>query len=552
MNEDSTVLFKGPCDSCGSSDGNASYSDGHQYCFVCETLTSAPDGLSTEKRPNSQPKPSSKLLAVGSFQSIGSRKLREDTCKKFGYSISEDKNGNVCQVAGFRRDGKLIAQKVRYPNKEFRYVGETGAGLWGEHLWKEGGKKLVITEGEIDAMTVSQLQDNKWPVVSLPNGADKTGKGAARDVAKSLDFVASFDQVIFMFDMDDPGRASAVACAKLLKPGQAHIASLPLKDPNECLVAGRGQEVIKAMWDAKPYRPDGIINANELWDAVRKPKENNAFAYPWMGLQQKTLGCRKGELVTLTAGSGVGKTAVVREVNYHLMQQGLTVGNLMLEENVERTALGYMGLHLNHPLHLDRGDFSEEELREAFDATTGSGRLWLYDHFGSTSASNLIDRIRYLAVSCNCDFVTLDHISIAVSDADSNDTNLDERKLLDMLMTKLRSLVEELGIGLFVISHLRRPSGDRGHEQGAVTALSQLRGSHSIAQLSDMVIGLERDQQGEDANEVTVRVLKNRFSGDTGEADILSYDKDTGRLPSTFATSEANSTVTTAAATSDY
>ena len=302
------------------------------------------------------------------------------------------------------------------------------------------------------------------------------------------------------------------------------------------LQANRGSEIVQAMWDAQEYRPDGIINAKELWDSVKKPKENNCIPYPWAGLNEKTLGARKGELVVLTAGSGVGKSAVIREIAYDFLNKGQKVGMMMLEENVDRTTLGMMGLYLDHPLHLDRGDYTEEQLREAFDKTAGSGDLWLYDHFGSTSAGNLLDRIRYLAVGCECDYIILDHISIAVSDAEANsDSNLDERKLIDMLMTKLRSLVEELGIGLFVISHLRRPQGDKGHENGALTSLSQLRGSHAIAQLSDFVIGLERDQQDEEnRNETTVRVLKNRFSGSTGEATKLYYNEATGRITDTF------------------
>ncbi len=527
---ESSVMFKGPCEECGSSDARAVYDDGHTFCFACpeETAYGHPEGASSSPPAGGRPK--SDLLPIGEFRALGKRRITEDTCRKFGYSITTDTKGKTCQVASFRRDGKIVAQKVRYPDKRFAYLGEKNAGLWGEHLWKGGGKMLVITEGEIDAMTVSQLQGNKWPVVSLPNGAP----AAAKAIRKSLDFVSSFDKVVMMFDMDEPGREAALEAAKLLRPGQGHIAELPLKDPNECLLAGEGRAVISAMWDAKPYRPDGIINASDLWESVRNAKENHSFEYPWLELQTKTRGARKGELVVFTAGSGVGKTAVIREINYNLLQQGLTVGNLMLEENVDRTALGYMGLHLNHPLHLDRGEFTEAELREAFDATTGSGRLWLYDHFGSTSAGNLLERVRYLATACGCDFITIDHISIAVSDAEANNTDLDERKLIDMLMTKLRSLVEELGVGLFLISHLRRPQG-KGHEEGAVTSLSQLRGSHAIAQLSDMVIGLERDQQDDETrNETIVRVLKNRFSGDTGTAGILFYDYATGRLHDTF------------------
>jgi twinkle protein len=80
---------------------------------------------------------------------------------------------------------------------------------------------------------------------------------------------------------------------------------------------------------------------------------------------------------------------------------------------------------------------------------------------------------------------------------------------------------------------LRRASGDKGQEQGKEISLSMLRGSHSIAQISDAVIALERDQQAEDptvANTTTVRVLKNRYAGETGVSAYLLYNKDSGRL----------------------
>ena len=527
---ESNLLFHGPCEACGSSDANAVYDDGHTYCFSCQKYSKGdtPDSITKEYTPERN----TNLLSPGEVQSLGKRKLREDTLRKFRYTIG-DYHGQKVQIANYSRDGKIVAQKIRFPNKDFKFLGDTkSAGLYGQHLWRKGGKILVITEGEIDALSVSQAQGNKWPVVSVPNGAS----GAAKSIKRELDFVSSYEKVVFMFDMDDVGQEAAKECARLLRPGQARIAHLPLKDASEMLQANRGSEIVQAMWDAQEYRPDGIINAKELWDSVKKPKENNCIPYPWAGLNEKTLGARKGELVVLTAGSGVGKSAVIREIAYDFLNKGQKVGMMMLEENVDRTTLGMMGLYLDHPLHLDRGDYTEEQLREAFDKTAGSGDLWLYDHFGSTSAGNLLDRIRYLAVGCECDYIILDHISIAVSDAEANsDSNLDERKLIDMLMTKLRSLVEELGIGLFVISHLRRPQGDKGHENGALTSLSQLRGSHAIAQLSDFVIGLERDQQDEEnRNETTVRVLKNRFSGSTGEAAKLYYNEATGRITDTF------------------
>jgi twinkle protein len=133
-----------------------------------------------------------------------------------------------------------------------------------------------------------------------------------------------------------------------------------------------------------------------------------------------------------------------------------------------------------------------------------------------------------MAKGLDCKYIFLDHISILVSDQQ----NGDERKALDEIATKLRTLVQETGIALFMVSHLKRPGGT-AHEEGGMTSLSQLRGSAGIGQLSDMVIGLERNGQHEDPiirNTTTVRVLKNRFSGLTGPACYLYYDKDTGRM----------------------
>jgi twinkle protein len=199
---------------------------------------------------------------------------------------------------------------------------------------------------------------------------------------------------------------------------------------------------------------------------------------------------------------------------------------IMLEENPKRTALGLMGIHCNKPLHLSREGVSDETIRQAFNDTVGSGHVFLYNHFGSSELDNLLSRVRFLAKGCGCNWIILDHLSIVVSGLGDGD----ERRLIDNAMTALRTLVEETGVGMFLVSHLRRPEGDKGHEQGAKTSLSQLRGSHSIAQLSDIVIGMERNQQGERPNVTTLRVLKNRFSGETGEAGYLAYDRETGRL----------------------
>jgi len=201
---------------------------------------------------------------------------------------------------------------------------------------------------------------------------------------------------------------------------------------------------------------------------------------------------------------------------------------LFLEESTRRTGLSIMSLAANKPLHLPDSRATDEEKMEAYDKTLGTDRIYLFDHFGSTSVDNIINRVRYLAKALGCYYIFLDHISIVVSAQGSGD----ERKAIDEIMTRLRMLVQETGIALICVSHLRRPEG-KGHEEGSVTSLSQLRGSGSIAQLSDMVLGLERNGQAEDQtvrNTTKVRVLKNRFSGITGSAGQLLYNHESGRM----------------------
>jgi twinkle protein len=208
------------------------------------------------------------------------------------------------------------------------------------------------------------------------------------------------------------------------------------------------------------------------------------------------------------------------------------IGVLAMEENIRNTAFNLMSVEANQRLYIKeiREKFSMEQLKEWQDKTIGSGRFFAFDHFGSISNDEILSRIRFMARALGCKWIILDHLSILVSGQEDNG---DERKSIDILMTKLRSLVEETGIGLLLVSHLRRPSGDRGHEDGREVSLSHLRGSASIAHLSDSVVALERNQQADDpaeANTTTIRVLKNRYTGDTGIACRLHYDKESGRM----------------------
>ena len=213
------------------------------------------------------------------------------------------------------------------------------------------------------------------------------------------------------------------------------------------------------------------------------------------------------------------------------MVHGLPLGVIALEESVSRNLRRYLGIHLNKPLHLPEVHESipEADLKAAFDAVTGDNKWFAYDHFGSSDIDNLLSKLRYMVVGLGCKVIVLDHISIVVSALDEAGGE-SERKVIDKLMTKLRSLIEETGAMVLAVVHLKRPDKGKSFNEGRQVSLTDLRGSGSLEQVSDVVIALERDQQGDEPNLASIRVLKNRPIGETGPAGAVTYDPETGRL----------------------
>jgi twinkle protein len=509
------------CLKCGSSDGNSLYDDNHEYCHVCGNYING-DGT-TEKETKVNHK--TFFLDNGEIKSIPDRKITKDTCQYYGVKSLEDR-----QFYPYADDsGLIVACKTRIvENKSFNISGEwKAATLFGQNLFQKGGKTVTIHEGELDALAGFQMSGSKYANVSVRNGA----QAALKDIKQAYDWLMSFECIYVCFDADEPGIKAANEVAevlgskcKIVKHAQG------FKDACDYLAAGKTAEYVKQWWAAEQWTPDGIIAGSTLWEEVNKPVEKSSALYPWPGVNDLTYGIRPAELITVTAGSGLGKSQFLREILWHLIKTTESnIGLMFMEESVRKTARGIMSLHLNKPLHLPDTFVSPEELKDAFDITLGTDRLFFWDNFGSTDIDNVINRIRYFAKAADCRYVFLDHISMVVS----AQGNGDERKSIDELMTKLRMLVQETGISLIAVSHLKRPES-KGHEEGAATSLSQLRGSGAIAQLSDIVIGLVRNAQAEDPmerNTTRVSILKNRFSGLTSpHCASLLYNKDTGRM----------------------
>ena len=523
-----TVVAREACGACGSRDNVARYEDGYAKCFGegCGWWEFGDDGDRTGAGGDDR---LDRFLDSGGggvamipvdYVALPKRGISEEICKKFKYGVGLH-YGKPVQVAQYG-----TAQKYRTADKSFGWINrpEEGPCLFGQNLWRPQ-KRLVITEGEIDALSYAEATGGKWPVVSVPDGASD----AERAIARNIEFVEGFEEVIFLFDMDEPGQAAAMKCAALLTPGKARLGHLDRKDANEVLLELGPGELYKAPFSARPYRPDGIVEGVDLIDAcVAEPERG--LATPWEFLDAYVHGWRRGEMCTWIAGTGTGKSAVLREVSYGLAaQHGERVGIIALEEANVRSALGILSIVLEAPLHLPE---AREKVGE--DAIRRAAEEWLpkfafYDHWGSVEASVLLPKIRYMAHALDVRWFVLDHLSIMVS---GMATEGDERKRLDQLTTQLRSLCSELDVGLHIVSHLRKAAG-KPHEEGGQVSLQDIRGSGAPAQLSDFVIALERNQQDDNPMErdtTRLRVLKNRLTGETGVAGALRWDQARNRL----------------------
>lgn len=456
------------------------------------------------------------------YTALTKRRISEETCTKWKYGTSHY-NGKPVQIANYYRDGVVVAQKVRFQNKEFLMLGDgKNAPLYGQQLWRDGGKNLCITEGEIDALTVSQLFGNKWPVVSLPNGA----QSAVKAIKREYDWINKFDTVVLMFDNDDAGRTAAEEAAAVLPPGKVKIATLPLKDANEMLQAGRGAEVVDAFWAAKPWRPDGILRISDLRDEAITPIEEGA-PWPWHGVTKATHGRRPGQVIALGAGTGIGKTDVFTQMIVHdAVQLGVRCGVIYLEQPPVETVRRLAGKLMGKKFHLPDAGWTTEELVAAIDTLDGTDNVVLYNHFGVSDWDIIESRIRYMAVTMDCKHIYLDHLTALAAHAE------DERRELEALMADLAGLAQELGIIIHFISHLATPEG-KPHEEGGRVFVRHFKGSRAIGYWSHLMIGLERDQQSEDAvvaSTTVFRILKDRYGTSAGFTMGLRYDFDTGLL----------------------
>lgn len=504
------------CEHCGSQDNKVTFDNGSIYCFTTDcSFNKEGKRIANDETP--------KDLISGEYQPIANRRISQRTCEVFGYQIGEY-NGQPCHIASIRNDlGKIVAQQIRLPNKQFLMTGNcSDLGLVGKHLWGNKGRSVVITEGYIDMLSIGEMQDCKWPVVTVPNGAASAVKAIKRDLA----WLLNFDSIVLCFDNDEAGRKAVEDSVILFPPGRVKIAALSEKDANDVLIKGKGKELTNIVFTANEYRPDGIIMGHEIdFDELRKPKPRG-LSLPYPILDEMIRGLKPGRIYTIYAGTGLGKSTCMREISLHLKEKyDMVVANIFLEESLAFTAESYIAMKYNIP-----GYRLEEDPKLLTDKQWAEGQEFIknyafYQHFGSLNNQRLFNLLDYLAVAKNVKVVFLDHISILISGLESSGEG--ERKDIDVLMTSLRSFCERTGVIIVDATQLKRKKG--AYSEGEEINESDARGSGAIEHISDVVFSLNIDTTSDNPYDAQIKVIKNRITGQKGNADLISYNFNSGR-----------------------
>ncbi len=525
--------MKVPCDSCGSSDANHLYEDGHTHCFSC-SRTVQPK-LERDKMKDYGPTPYTSATNLThihdlSGHALSSRGITKEVVDFFDVKMGFDENRKPqSHYYPYTKKGVTVAYKERRLPKSFAVSGDfKSVEMFGQSKFS-GGRTLVICEGEIDVMSVAQaFKDYKgviYPVVGVPSASDTNA------VLRQRDWINGFEKVILMMDNDDAGEKATDTIAKIIKTGKAYVATLPEKDANESYLKHGKTSILRAIWDAKEWSPADIVSGDAVWEHFKSRQEIKSIPYPscLQGLNDKLDGMRYGEITLFTSGTGSGKSTVIKEIALDLLDTtDSRIGLISLEESIGDTAEKFISMSLKKSVS-DPPPLDEKDLKAGFDKVFGDERLVLLDHQGSVGDSSLIDKIEYMCLM-GCKYLVLDHITIAVSEGSKG---LSGNEAIDKIMSDLLKVVKRHNVWLGLISHLRKAQDGKSFEEGHLASIDDIKGSGSIKQISFDIIAFARNLIAEDEttrNTIKFRVLKSRFTGRTGDAGAATYDPSTTRL----------------------
>lgn len=506
------------------------------YCFSCGKHVASPY---SDKPPDYKPKAFNKspeqieaeLVEIGQYKTVAlpERKLKKEYLEYFGIKIGLSEVDGTTPISHhypYYKDGLLIGYKSRIiENKKMWAVGSTkDADLFGwDKAIAAGGKKLFITEGECDAVALFQIMKDhnkgtQWAemnpaVVSLSNGAG----GASKQLSKMLPEIRKhFKEIVLVLDNDAPGKEAIDNVLKIIP--DALVASLPEKDANDCLIAGKSKACYNAcQFNAAKPKNTRLVTASSVVADARKEAEWG-FSYPYKGLTDLTRGQRMGETVYWGAGVKMGKSELLNDlVAWNIIEHGWKVFVIKPEESNKRTLQGVVGKVANKIFHDPKIPFDYD----AFDKSVPlvQDNLLMLNLYQELSWENLQADIR-AAVAEGCKAVYVDPITVLTNGVAAADANV----LLQKFAQGLAQMAMDLDIIVHIFCHLKAPDTGPSHERGGHVQSHQFSGSRAMMRACHAMVGLEGnkdpDLSPEERNLRSIVLLEDRQTGSSGRVKL--------------------------------
>lgn len=551
----STCVEKLPhrTDKCDSADALQVYlnDDGRYtgYCWACGEYVHSPyEDKPKDYKPvvikKSKAQIQQEIQDVSGFVCVDllDRKLRRDSLDYFGIRIGVSEMDGATPISHYYPyyvNGELVGYKARLiENKQMWSIGDVkNVDLFGwEQAVKAGGKKLFVTEGELDAVALWQIlrdkqQGGKWAdlypaVVSIPHGA----ASAARDLSHVLAKIkASFKEVVFVFDMDKAGQLAVEQCMHIIPDATA--VTLPAKDANACLIEGRSLACANAvLFNSHKPKNTRLVMGSAVVEDARKPAEWG-FSYPFKQLTDITRGQRFGEITYWGSGVKMGKSELLNAlVSHNIVEHDWPCFVAKTEESNIRTLQGVVGKVANRIFHDPKIEFDYEAFDKAVPVV--QDKLIMLNLYQELSWEVLKGDIK-AAVLAGAKAVYIDPITTFTNGINSADANT----LLQKICQELAQMAADLQFVGNLMCHLKSPETGTPHERGGEVQSYQFAGSRAMMRSAHCMIGLEGNKDPSlpemDRNVRTLVCLENRNTGQTGKIPLF-YDGKTGAFNEIF------------------
>lgn len=545
---DSRPLFKMPHEECGSSDALQVFEDKtgkHTgYCFSCGTYVADPLGDAPKgwRPPKVHLKTDEEVAAEleeirDTFPTLDhpERCLKKRAFDYFGVKHSVSTVDGVTLTATFfpyTKGGQVVRYKVKAIDKQMWHVGR--AKEWEPFGWQEavqsGAKTLFITEGEHDAVALYQAlkkgskgtpyAEMEPAIISVTNGAS----GAMKELSKfSSEISKRFAKVVLVFDTDDAGTKAAGEVSRLLN---ATVATIPGKDPNECLIEGKEKALFKAarFGSVKPKK-SRLIRGSQLRDAARKEAEWG-MPWPWDWLTQATRGRRRGETIYFGAGVKMGKSELVNALAKQIIvDDGLPCLLIKPEEATAKTYQKVVGKAAGKIFHDPKIPFDYDAYDE-YEPLVGDKAVItdIYQFVDwETTKADILEAVNVDGVKD----VIIDPITCFTNTMSASEAN----EFLTGMASELSAMAKDHDFTAYIFCHLKAPTTGDSHENGGRVLSSQFAGSRAMMRSCNYMIGMEGnkdpDLPDEERNIRSLVILEDREFGNTGRCHLL-WDRNTG------------------------